>query len=189
MTRHMILKAALVPCLLSGCFLRVKKSSSGIEISATEKTPPHDLMLTALATSDQQKMFGPFPRWKTRFGSYQYESFAMSYLLNAKTRMRDIHRSWIAALYRDTRVSNRYMLKFVVRNRGAECDMWKTEDNGAVSFALKDGGVYSVKRIEGANQKSTIDVGVYEDARLHRYLQFRISGQGWYDELRSSIAE
>ena len=98
--------------------------------------------------------------------------------------MRDIHKSWIAALYRDTEVSNRYMLKFMIRDRGSESDTWKTEDNGVMSFVIEDDNTHFVGQVRGANQKSTIHVAICEDAKFLRYLQIKISSQGWYDELR-----
>ena len=178
------LRYVILTGVLSGCFCTAGQSSPNVEALAEAKSSSVDLMLTTLVTSDQQKMFGPFPCWKTQVGSYQYKSFTMRYLLNAKTHMRDIHKSWIAALYRDTEVSNRYMLKFMIRDRGSESDTWKTEDNGIMSFVIEDGNTHFVGQVRGANQNSTIHVAICEDAKFLRYLQIKISSQGWYDELR-----
>ena len=141
--------------------------------------------LFAFATTDQGKMFGPFPYWETRVGSYQWKTFTMHYLVSDKTNVRDTCKSWIAALYRDSESPNRYMLKFTVRKRESEYDAWQEEDGGVMVFVLKDGKVHSFRQDVEASKRNTIDIDVCEASKSNRYFKIRISSQGWHDEVCS----
>lgn len=144
-------------------------------------------MMAMMMTSDQERMFGPFPCWKTREGAYRYQTFVMRYLLNGKTRLKDTCKSWIAALYRDAESSSRYMLKFEVRHRRSESSMWQTEDMGNILFSLYGDEVHLSEQDECAKQVSAIDVSVCLDMQSRRYLKIKITDHGWYDELRTFI--
>lgn len=187
LSKHIFSTDLFLVLFLVGCSLKVEHTAPSDETPKGGEVSPTETMLTTLATSDQQKMFGPFPCWKTHEGSYQYQSFMMRYLLNDETQMCDINKSWIGALYRDTSFSNRYSLKFVVRQRFSESQKWQIVDTGNILFVLNGNEVQIVDYGESSRHTTTIAISVCEDIESYRYLQIKISGRECHDEFRTFI--
>lgn len=186
-TKGVFLTVIMAVSLSSGCFLGVGDSDSDGKPNANVAVF-YNSMIATVSTAEQRRLFGPFPSWKMQEGSYRYELFTMRYLINNDTGMRDVQKSWIAALYCDVESPDKYMLKFSVRMRNSEDCMWQEYDGGKLSFCVKDSNVQSIEQIGDLCAHSMINITICKDAERRRYFQISIRNKDYHDELRSFIS-
>ena len=118
-TKVVFLTGIMSMFLSSGCSLGIGESDADGKVNA-DAAGFYNSMIASVSTSEQQRLFGPFPSWRMQEGSYHYKLFAMHYLINNDKGVRDVQKSWVAALYFDVELPNRYMLKFSIRSRSSE---------------------------------------------------------------------
>ena len=169
--------------VLSGCFLCARRSDA----NCCANSGTDCLTVATLSTVEQQRMFGPFPGWNIQEGRYSYKLFTMRYMIDNDTGLRNVKRSWIAALYCDTESSDKYMLKYSIRIRGSENDIWQEDDSGTVTFLVKDGGVQSIDQVRSASSRCNISVSLEKDVKKSSYLKIKVFANGSYDELRTFV--
>ena len=185
--QHILLTRSLLALLLAGCSPKIEHTASSDGVPVEGANSLSETMLSALVAPDQQKMFGPFPCWKTHEGPYRYQSFMMRYLLNDETRACDMSKSWIGALYRDASSPNRYWFRFTVRQRLSAYEKWQVVDKGEVQFVLNGNEIRTIECGEMSRQPTAIDISVRVDAESCRYLQIRISVLGCHDDFHTFI--
>ena len=173
--------------VLSGCFLCARRSDANCCANSGTDCLSNNLTVVTLSTVEQQRMFGPFPDWNIQEGRYSYKLFTMRYMIDNDTGLRNVKRSWIAALYCDTESSDKYMLKYSIRIRGSENDIWQEDDSGTVTFLVKDGGVQSIDQVRSASSRCNISVSLEKDVKKSSYLKIKIFANGSYDELRTFV--
>ena len=188
MTKKGVFFSGIMSMLLSsGCSLGIGESGADGKLNV-DTAGFYNLMIATVSSTEQQRLFGPFPYWKIQEGSYRYKLFTMHYLINNDTGVRDVQKSWIAALYCDVESPDKYMLKFSVRMRNSEDSMWQEYDGGALSFYVNDSNVQSIEQIGNLRAQSMIKIKICKDAEGRRYFQISISNNDYHDELRSFIS-
>lgn len=173
--------------LLSGCILHTRRSDAKCSTNSGIDCLSNNLSVATLTTKEQQKIFGPFPEWNIQEGMYNYKLFTMRYLVDNDTGLRNIKRSWIAALYSDAELSGKYMFKFSTRIKCPQNGVWKEENQGSVIFCIKDGRVQFIEQIDPMHSQSKIGISVAIDEEMRSYLQIKISDKWCHDELRSFV--
>ena len=181
-SRCIIIMISLTCCLLN---FRITDANDGCNSCAIPQS--NNLTVATLSTVEQQRKFGPFPDLNIQEGRYSYKLFTMRYMIDNDTGLRNVKRSWIAALYCDTESSDKYMLKYSIRIRGSENDIWQEDDSGTVTFLVKDGGVQSIDQVRSASSRCNISVSLEKDVKKSSYLKIKIFANGSYDELRTFV--
>ena len=177
----------IVMFLMTCCLLNSRRTDANDECNSVISPQSHNLTVATLSTVEQQRMFGPFPDWNIQEGRYSYKLFTMRYMIDNDTGLRNVKRSWIAVLYCDTESSDKYMLKYSIRIRGSENDIWQEDDSGTVTFLVKDGGVQSIDQVRSASSRCNISVSLEKDVKKSSYLKIKIFANGSYDELRTFV--
>ena len=177
----------IVMFLMTCCLLNFRRTDANDGCNSCAISQSNNLTVATLSTVEQQRMFGPFPDWNIQEGRYSYKLFTMRYMIDNDTGLRNVKRSWIAALYCDTESSDKYMLKYSIRIRGSENDIWQEDDSGTVTFLVKDGGVQSIDQVRSASSRCNISVSLEKDEKKSSYLQIKIFAKGSYDELRTFV--
>ena len=80
-TKVVFLTGIMSMFLSSGCSLGIGGSGADCKLNA-DATGFYNSMIASVSTSEQQRLFGPFPSWRIQEGSYRYKLFAMHYLIN-----------------------------------------------------------------------------------------------------------
>lgn len=186
-TKVVFLTGIMSMFLSSGCSLGIGESDADGKVNA-DAAGFYNSMIASVSTSEQQRLFGPFPSWRMQEGSYHYKLFAMHYLINNDKGVRDVQKSWVAALYFDVELPTRHMLKFSVRSRNSEDGIWQEYDSGTLTFCLKDSCVQSIEQVGNACVQSMINIKVCKDAEGREYFQIVIDNKDGHDELRSFIS-
>ena len=172
----------IVMFLMTCCLLNFRRTDANDGCNSCAISQSNNLTVATLSTVEQQRMFGPFPDWNIQEGRYSYKLFTMRYMIDNDTGLRNVKRSWIAALYCDTESSDKYMLKYSIRIRGSENDIWQEDDSGTVTFLVEDGGVQSSDQVRSASSRCNISVSLEKDEKKSSYLQIKIFAKGSYDE-------
>lgn len=186
-TKGVFLIGIMSMFLSSGCSLGIGESGADGKLNA-DTAGFYNSMIATISSTEQQRLFGPFPCWRIQEGSYRYKLFAVHYLMNNDKRVRDVQKSWVAALYYDVGLPNRYMFKFSVRSRNSEDGIWQEYDSGTLTFCLKDRCVQSIEQVGNACVQSMINIKVCKDAEGREYFQIKIDNREGHDELRSFIS-
>lgn len=186
-TKGVFLTGIMSMVLSSGCSLGIGESGADDKVNA-DAAGFYNSMIATVSTTEQQRQFGPFPCWRMQEGSYHYKLFAMHYLINNDKGVRDVQKSWVAALYFDVELPNRYMLKFSIRSRSSEDGIWQEYDSGTLTFCLKDSCVQSIEQVGNACVRSMINIKVCKDAEGREYFQIKVDSRECHDELRSFIS-
>ena len=177
----------IVMFLMTCCLLNFKRADANAGCNSGSIPQSNNLTVAALSTVEQQRMFGPFPKWNIQEGRYSYKLFTMRYMIDNDTGLRNVKRSWIVALYCDTESSDKYMLKFSIRMRCSENDIWQEDESGTITFLVKDGDVQSIDQVSSTSSLCNISISLEKDEKKSSYLQIKIITKGSYDELRTFV--